>query len=763
MTVTGSDRGKEDNEYWFQRYLLGRELINYRAYDRPEKGDTGKREILVIYEPFNLERAEKNILKKIEEEGRTEGKEEDKIFEEKEDAKKSLKESKDCNDNFENLISRIKTEKGANIHIKPYRFPFDFNELRRDTMGEEVKYDLILYIGSHIKEEKNEYGALAIERRGEILPFNLEYINSNKHNHPLIFLDACKTGIESEQSLSGKKIGNIAQKFLHEGSSAFIGTFSDIEVIPATDFAYYFLNSICYDGTSLAEAMFYARNEVFKKYKNKDDKISETRCVLRCVYTLVGNCSDNLYYSFLHGKKKIKPFWSSVANPYFEPFLSKEIYPSGVSLITENSECHDFRELEKKFNEVKKNKDYILMVDMPILYAIEEISKNGDEWVIINGTFRVQSGKENEDATLYYFKDIRKVDRILLEDRRSTVSVMAHVYLMNKEKDIFHRCVQSPWPMDYEEIIDLIKGHEINNYLEKLGNCLFLLPGDYKDKFEDFKRSSQRLRDANLQDVNLYDYFKNIFENFVNGSKNNQEYKLKRGFPASVLIARREDVKNYYELFEELLTRWYIWRERCFFKKHKKLSDRQEQIYELKDEDKNTLIRFSQFVKNKLGGEIFGKKIDIKRQLRLEDFVDIKPRGSEIESNEKTESHPVPSQWSAGELRIRKHELRTKLDIKYSEVSTDIDNIFDKRSKKLKEVIGMGAKNDAEEQLKNLTLWVEREKEDIDSKKTRIEEKIKNVGDEKGHDTILKELDALHKRIEIEKIERGRIPINGME
>lgn len=717
LCVTGSDIDEPTNEHWFQRYLVSRSISDCYRFCEPE---TGRQRILVIYEPFDLD--------KIKEENENKYKEGKLTSDGFDNLKKSLDEFRSHNNKLGDLIEQINSEKNKGFQITERKFPFryGYEELVRQTRGEKGKYDIILYIGSYF--EKSESIAIENPIDGKISPFEIKFIDPSGHNRPLIFLDACKTCVEKEHiPASSDKIESLARNFFAKNSAAFVGTFMPIEGCIASTFAYHFLKSVCVGGASLADATLYARTQTHNEYADGDN-ISKLRRVQTCAYTLVGNCVDSLYYSFLHGKKEIKLLWSDIASPYFESF-NDEIYPSGMDLA--EGWCHDFARLVKEFDRLKDSKDLILLVDMPIVYAIEKITKNGSDWVIINSIFRLQPDKE--DATLYYLGDIKEVNTFLLEDYKSTVSVMAQVYVMNEENggELYRRFADNPQIMDYEEISNLIiTNDKRNTVLKNLGNHAFLLSGKYQDEFENLRESSKILTD-NIQDVNLYEHFKEIIRK--------KGYELKKGLPASVLIARREDAKKYHKLFEEILTRWYIWRERRFPEKHTRLSEKQEQIYTLDEDDKKALIDFSKLVKDGFKNAIFGEKIDIRSELRKEDFYIVEPRLGEYK---KTEGHPTSPQWSAEEIQSRKTDLMTTLNIKYNEVSTKLNEMHAKRSRELKGLIKNNVK-EAEEQLEGITREYKNDENYIKLEKENIFKEIREMKDEEMYKAITNKIASI--------------------
>ena len=295
LCVTGSDIDEPTNEHWFQRYLVSRSISDCYRFCEPE---TDRQRILVIYEPFDLDK-----IKKENENKYKDGKLTSDGFD---NLKKSLDEFRSHNNKLGDLIEQINSEKNKGFQITERKFPFTYGyeELVRQTRGEKGEYDIILYIGSYF--EKSE--SLAIENPvdGKISPFEIKFIDPSGHNRPLIFLDACKTCVEKEHiPASSDEIESLARNFFAKNSAAFVGTFMPIEGCIASTFAYHFLKSVCMEETSLADATLYARTQTHNEYADGDN-ISKLRRVQTCAYTLIGNCVDSLYYSFLHGKKEIK-------------------------------------------------------------------------------------------------------------------------------------------------------------------------------------------------------------------------------------------------------------------------------------------------------------------------------------------------------------------------------------------------------------------------------------------------------------------------
>ena len=400
--------------------------------------------------------------------------------------------------------------------------------------------------------------------------------------------------------------------------------------------------------------------------------------------------------------------------------------------------CHDFARLVKEFDSLKDSKDLILLVDMPIVYAIEKITKNGSEWVIINSIFRLQPDKE--DATLYYLGDIKEVNTFLLEDYKSTVSVMAQVYVMNEENggEFYRRFADNPQIMDYEEISNLIiTNDKRNTLLKNLGNHAFLLSGKYRDEFENLRKSSKILTD-DIQSVNVYEHFKEII-----GKKG---YELKKGLPASVLIARREDAKKYHKLFEEILTRWYIWRERRFPEKHTRLSEKQEQIYTLDEEDKKALIDFSKLVKDVFKNAIFGEKIDIRRELRKEDFYIVEPRLGEYEKTKDVTS--TSPQWNDKKIGGKRDRLLMSLEGRLGDILSQLEKKYEERCEELE----AGKSSEAKAQLNEIKKRFDKDKEFIDSEKNKMEIEIEKVKDEKRYSEVNDQIRNL--KIDLRKYDR---------
>lgn len=716
LACTGSDIGKEENSYWFRRYLIGRELIGHTR-DEMQRSDDKQRRILVVHEPFDVDRISNNGTRE---------------------------EFKKCNDELKELIDGIKNESN-DFYINSYRFQeesFDYNILGEHLKGLEEPYDVILYIGGYKNKPTPEL--LIEDKVTKEMGFKLEYINPYEDTTPLIFLDACETGVEKEGEdivLSDEDIRNVVGPILTKGFVAFVGTFAPVEGVVATNFAYYFLESLCKRGYSLAHAVYDARNKTWFKYSEKSDSNSKLRCAQSCAYSLIGDCTGNLYYSFLHNKKKIKLLWSDIADPYFSSF-GDEIHPSGMEL--DPFKCDDFEDLIEKFHKLEEDteENLIPLIDMPILYAIEEIN-NGGEWVIVNSTFRLTSEKKNEDATLYYFGDIKDIKEFFLQDKKSTVSVMAHICLDNRKViDKFTNCSRHA---DYKHILRDIKDSiDSNTLLDKFGNQAFLLSGKYRDEFEKLKESFPVLKEK-IDAIELYTEFNGILENNNKFSR----YKIEKGLPASVIIARREDVERYRKLLEEVFLRWYNWRNKTFSEKYKELLKRQEQIY-FKDEDEKkefekTCIDFSKLVKDALGSILFGEKIDIRRELREEDFYIVEPRLGE---NEKTEDVTATSpQWSEEEIRRKRGRLLWLLDKSISDMQSELE----KKNKERCEELEAGKSSEAKTQLNEIKKMFDKDKEFI-RKTKKMEKEIENVKDEKRYSEVNDQIRNL--KIDLSKYDR---------
>lgn len=582
--------------YWFKRYLVARQIWPYchEGLQEPEKEKP--KNILLITDTFNRQKIKNKIDKT------TYFKWESRI------------------EDLENLINKINNEQKEFVHVELRKYS---NIIYGDLIAElQGAYDAIIYIGSYLKNKKE---GMAIEDRfsGSIDPLHYDHIKPSKHPSPLIFFDACQTGISklftNHQEIKSP-LPDIVHYFLPNNASAFVGTIQNVEVLPATAFGYYFLESLCQYGASLSQAILDARNRIEEEFK--EGELSKYRRVQSSSYILIGDSHVNLHNSFLHKRKKIRLIWPATMDCYCEKFKT-EIYPSGFDKV-ELYRCDDFNDLKKKFKQVQaemtEDGNLIPIFDMPILYAVEIISntEEKEEWVIINSIFKPTPGQE--EAALYRIFDLEKIEKLLLEDYTSQVSAMCCAYLKTKSKQIFERCTNSVWKMEYENILDnMIKNMEDNTVCP----VAFILVGECKLDFDNFLSQQPEKWRNQVVSISLHNEFKRTLE-----CAEWKKYQVKGEFPTSVLVARKSHAIKYRTLIMEVLSRWYEWVCRRFPERHPRLSKRQTPLFTLNKDCKEAIIQFSKFVYEKEGLDrhVFRHRLNMNRPLQESDFFVISPR-----------------------------------------------------------------------------------------------------------------------------------------
>jgi len=585
---------EDGNTHWFRRYLVARQIEPYlREWEQEEERP---KELLVLMETIDIEQIEPRM-----------------------DPERHL-EWKSRNQSLKELIERINDEEGGIVHIELRTHGTSIGELISELQGERGPFDAIIYIGPYLR---NGEEGLAIEDRfsRRVRPIHYECIKPSEHSRPLVFFDACQTGTnrsslgEQEPALP---IPDLVDYFLKNEASAFVGTIQNVEAITATVFAHHFLQSLCQDGTSVAQAMLDARNRVQEEFK--EDEIGEYRRVQSGSYTLIGSSHVDLYDSFLHKGKKVKLIWPSALDCYCSGF-GIELYPSGIDTM-EAVRCDDFGDLKQRFEQVRSemalDENLIPILDMPIAYAGDVISnaQRGEEWVIISSVFRPRP--DREEAALYYVDPLEEIKDIYLEDYTAQVSVMSYVYLKAKCQAALEGCACTK--VDYENILD-----RMTRDIEKsrFRPVAFILVGEHKLAFEDFLSRQGEKLDGRLQSIALHSEFRKVLED--GGWK---QYEIGYQLPASVLVARRSHAMRYRKLIVEVLSRWYEWIRRCFATRHEQLFQYQEPLFRLEEDCIEAIIKFSQLICEKEGLDcrVFDEELQIKRPLDMGDFIVITPR-----------------------------------------------------------------------------------------------------------------------------------------
>jgi hypothetical protein len=615
-------------EYWYKRYLVARQLECY-CCENPEQPTEKLKSLLLIMETYDEKKNNENNPE-------------------------TLREWDLSNERLRDLIEKINNEQKGFVHIELRRYPIVYGDLISELQGEYGAYDGIIYIGRYIKKNNNDEG-IPIENphSQQIDIIHYEDIDSSKHSHPLIFFDACKTGINNIQEFS-PPVPGIVDCLLSNKASAFIGTIQKVEAVTATTFAYYFIKSLCQDGSSLSQAMLDARNYTDKEFKESE---YECRRVQSSSYILIGDSLTNLHSSFLHRGKKVRLIWPEALDRYCEQF-GEEIYPSNLDGV-ESGRCNDFYDLEREFNRVQKemqsNTNLLPIVDMPIPRVLEVVAnaQEGEEWVIISSVF--QPYPEQEDAMLYYVDDLEKAERLLIDNYPTQVLAMCCAYLKARSEKLYETCARRFLNMDYKRILENMTKNIKGNALDPVA---FVLVGEYKLIFDKFLSEQTDVVRKRVRAVPLRREFKTLLER-----DNWKQYQFKGELPASVLITRESYARDYRKLFIEVLSKWYEWVDRCFKVRHEALSQVQRPMFILEEDCIEAIINFSRFIHEEQGlnGNVLGKKLDTKRPLQKSDFIVIPPRQLSSEA-------VLPSECSPSCLAEKREDLERQLNTKRNQL-----------------------------------------------------------------------------------------------
>jgi len=591
-------RTPDKKSYWFMRYLIGREIKGHHHVYEPGKPEQERpKRILLAMIPFDMKR-----IKQM-------------------DAVR-YKELKQQCDALKNLVKKINEEESTCVQVELLTYPTLIPDWVSTFQGAETAYDAIVYIGHLTSPETG--GGFEIENpvSNAVEIVHPTEINASRHIHPMIFFDSCRTGVAKVSEATQEScmpIESLAEHFLAQNASAFIGTIQRVETVAATAFARYFLESLCLGGTSLSEALLQARNQVYKDFEGKN---SELRRVHSCSYVLIGDNPISLHCSFLDGRKKVCLIWPEALRPYSEQF-GTEIYPSGLDEV-KSRRCDDFSDLKETFSDVKKEMavdgDLVPIIDMPIACAAEIIGNapEGEEWVIVSSVFRKRP--DQEEAALYHVDKLEDLEYLYVEDYTSELTVMANAYIKANYGNIAGKAALCTQKNQYLNIYENMKKNMKNRFFKPMA---FVLSGKHELEFDqllDRQPSEVRKR---LTKVSLHKEFKKILE-----MDQFQQYRMRSELPASVLVAYKKYVEKYQKLFVEVLSRWKEWTIECFEERYPDLYQRQEPLFSLTENCVETIIKFSKFVFDKQGldNKVFGEELKIRRPLQESDFMEIRPR-----------------------------------------------------------------------------------------------------------------------------------------